>query len=188
MDLTPRDPPSGVADEPGPDVLTLLVLQHRRLEALMRTRVLAVLPDDRRRTLGGVLDAWAVQLRAEADAFHPVVEALPPRGPADDAALASARRAHQDLRALALRLLLADAAALEADQACHAFLEVAVAQHRRAERELFPSVAARLTLAQREALGTRVAAVETRLRRHVARGGRQRLWLDLGAPSPPGRG
>jgi|SRR5215203_3630066 len=140
------------------DAIKLLIDQHRKLEAEMKTTVDAQQPHARAAGLAKVGDDLTKHITSEEEVFYPAVKAQR----TEDILLESLEE-HLSLKRLLADLLTLDPAA-ETWQAKFKVLKEQTEHHHEEEEEnLFPKVRKMMDAAQLDALGQQMLALQQRL-------------------------
>src|SRR5687768_18598161 len=130
------------------DAIKLLIDQHRKLEAQMKTAVEAQEPKARAASLARVGDDLTKHITSEEEVFYPAVKARR----TEDILLESLEE-HLSLKRLLADLLELDVAAPTFEPKFKVLMEQAEHHHDEEEKHLFPKVSKLIDAAQREALG-----------------------------------
>ncbi len=148
----------------GPDVVALLTLKHRRIEALLLKAEQGE-EGERQRTLQHALDELALHMTVEENAFYPTLRGWASGSLPSWADKVLHSEAHESCRA-AMAALRGPEATRAPDfvSACRRLRELVVGHHRAEETLVFRQLAQAMTAIEREALGDYVARREDRLR------------------------
>ncbi|MDQ7744369.1 hemerythrin domain-containing protein [Hydrogenophaga pseudoflava] len=161
---------SSVAAAVTPDpteAVTLLVNQHRRLEALLSLVVEEAAPPERTRRLLKAADELAVHIAAEEMLFYPAV-----RAERTEDILLESLEEHLSLKRLLADLLALDPVDCTFTPKCKVLLEQTEHHHEEEEDHLFPKVMLLLGPEKRAELGRQMLQQQTDL----MRAGEPREW------------
>ncbi|MGZ8993140.1 MAG: hemerythrin domain-containing protein [Burkholderiaceae bacterium] len=142
------------------DAIKLLIDQHRKLEALMKSAVEAHEPKARSAALARVGDDLTKHITSEEEVFYPAVKAKR----TEDVLLESLEE-HLSLKRLLADLLTLDAAAETWEPKFKVLKEQTEHHHEEEEENLFPKVRKALDAAELDALGQQMLALQQKLQR-----------------------
>jgi hemerythrin superfamily protein len=142
------------------DAIKLLIDQHRKLEAQMKTAVEAHEPKARAASLARVGDDLTKHLTSEEEVFYPAVKAKR----TEDILLESLEE-HLSLKRLLADLLALDPAADTWEPKFKVLKEQTEHHHEEEEENLFPKVRKALDTAELEDLGQQMLALQQKLQR-----------------------
>ena len=145
------------------DAIKLLVEQHRKLEAQMKTTVAAHQPDARAAGLARVGDDLTKHLTSEEEVFYPAVKAQR----TEDILLESLEE-HLSLTRLLADLLTLDPAAETWEAKFKVLKEQAEHHHEEEEENLFPKVRKMMDESRLESLGQEMLALQQSLQQQGA--------------------
>src|SRR5687768_9621367 len=140
------------------DAIKLLIDQHRKLEAQMKTAVEAQEPKARAASLARVGDDLTKHITSEEEVFYPAVRAKR----TEDILLESLEE-HLSLKRLLADLLSLDPSEQTFEPKFKVLKEQAEHHHQEEEENLFPKVKKLLDNGQRNALGDEMLALQQRL-------------------------
>lgn len=140
------------------DAIKLLVDQHRKLEAELKSALGAHEPEARTSSLARVGDDLTKHITSEEEVFYPAVKAKR----TEDILLESLEE-HLSLKRLLADLLTLDPAADTWEPKLKVLKEQTEHHHEEEEDNLFPKVRKALDGAELEALGQQMLAVQQRL-------------------------
>lgn len=161
------------------DVVALLTMQHRRLEALLKTLVDADTDEERTELLALAGDELAVHVLAEELIVYPDVHAQR----TEDILLESLEE-HLSLKRLLADLLLLTPDDTTFQPKCKVLEEQARHHHKEEEEHLFPKMQRLLDAPARQAMGMAVMRHEAELRGQGAPRERIGRQTDAAAPLP----
>ena len=142
------------------DAIKLLIDQHRKLEAQMKTAVEAHEPKARATALARVGDDLTKHLTSEEEVFYPAVKAKR----TEDILLESLEE-HLSLKRLLADLLTLDPAAETWEAKFKVLKEQTEHHHEEEEEKLFPKVRKAIEAGELEHLGQRMLAMQQQLQR-----------------------
>ena len=140
------------------DAIKLLVDQHRKLEAELKSALDAREPEARTTSLARVGDDLTKHITSEEEVFYPAVKAKR----TEDILLESLEE-HLSLKRLLADLLTLDPAADTWEPKLKVLKEQTEHHHEEEEDNLFPKVRKALDAAELEALGQQMLALQQRL-------------------------
>lgn len=160
--------PASAASKPGAtEAVSLLVNQHRRLEALLSLVVEEAAASERTRRLLKAADELAVHIAAEELLFYPAV-----RAERTEDILLESLEEHLSLKRLLADLLALDPVDCTFTPKCKVLLEQTEHHHEEEEDHLFPKVMLLLGPEKRTELGRQMLQQQADLRR----AGEPREW------------
>lgn len=142
------------------DAIKLLIDQHRKLEAEMKTAVEAQQPKARAASLAKVGDDLTKHITSEEEVFYPAVKA---KRTAD--VLLESLEEHLSLKRLLADLLTMNPAADTWEPKFKVLKEQTEHHHKEEEDNLFPRVRKALDAGELEALGQQMLALQQQLQR-----------------------